>query len=251
MLRFLVLLLSFVICLNVVFADETSRILTKKLSKLGVKPDSVKQSPIPGLYQVMFGAELFYISADGRYVMRGNMIDLYTRTNLTEQAQNNLRKAALDKVKDEQMIIYPPKDKRHTITVFTDIDCPYCRQLNSEMQRINTLGIEVRYLLFPRTGIGSPSYDKAVSVFCAEDQTAAMDAAMLGKPVKKATCENPVNFHYMLGQAIGVVATPATVLEDGRLLLGYRPAQELAQILNGTVIGSQGVMPKGDQQLVQ
>lgn len=200
----------------------------------GATPDSIVAAPIKGLYQVAYGPKLFYVSADGRYLISGDMYDLKARSNLTEASRSKARVEAIDTLGKKAMIIYPAHGKvKHTITVFTDIDCPYCRKLHQGMKEMNDLGITVRYLAFPRAGIPSPSYDKAVSVWCAPDRNKAMDMAKDEDKIVPRTCaDNPVEKEYMLGQLMGVTGTPTIVMEDGSILPGYVPPQRLAQLLD-------------------
>ena len=121
--------------------------------------------------------------------------------------------------------------KKTAITVFTDIDCGYCRKLHQEVPELNRLGIEVRYLAYPRAGLESESYDKIVSAWCADDQRLALTRAKTGKKIESRDCKNPVAQHFALGGAVGVTGTPSIIFEDGRLLPGYLPAERLAQQL--------------------
>lgn len=200
----------------------------------GLVPDSITAAPIKGLYQVAYGPKLFYVSADGRYMFSGDMYDLKKRTNLTEAYTRKARVQAIADLSKKDMIVYPAHGKvKHTITVFTDIDCPYCRKLHEGMKAMNDLGITVRYLAFPRAGIPSPSYDKAVSVWCAPDPAKAMTLATdEGKIVPRSCAGNPVKKEYMLGEMLGVTGTPTIVLADGTLLPGYLPPQRLARLLD-------------------
>jgi thiol:disulfide interchange protein DsbC len=116
--------------------------------------------------------------------------------------------------------------------VFTDIDCGYCRKLHNEMAKYNAEGITVRYMPYPRSGLNTPSYYKAVSVWCSDDRRDALTRAKAGKDVPRATCDNPVQASLELGHQLGVTGTPALVLEDGQLLPGYVPAKKLSQVLD-------------------
>jgi thiol:disulfide interchange protein DsbC len=208
--------------------------LLAKLDTLvpGVRPDSIKPTPVAGIYEVAYGTEVVYFTADGRYMFNGSLFDMNTRQDLTDQTRNGARKAALDRLDEGDMVVYAPKDAKHTITVFTDVDCPYCRRLHAEMSQYQKLGIKVRYLLFPRAGVGSSSYKKAVSVWCADDRNRAMDLAKQGKSVEEKTCENPVKEQMRLGQVIGVRGTPAILFENGQMMPGYKPAKEIGLLLD-------------------
>lgn len=200
----------------------------------GRSPDSVTATPIPGIYEVAYGAQLFYVSEDGKYLFKGDIYDLQKRVSLTEEHRAGARLAALNALGESSMIIYPAKGKaKHTITVFTDIDCGYCRKLHQGMAEMNNLGITVRYLSFPRAGVNSDSYYKAVKVWCAKDRNKAMDLAKTDQPVAETkNCDAPILRHMALAQSFGVSYTPAIVLDDGRLIPGYLSPQQLASVLD-------------------
>jgi thiol:disulfide interchange protein DsbC len=195
----------------------------------GVDANSIKNTPIPGLYQIAFGPRVMYVSEDGRYMLQGNMMDLATRENLTEPALAKAKLSSLEQMGEENMIIYKPKVKKHTMTVFTDIDCGYCRKLHNQMDAYLEEGFEVRYLFFPRSGLNTPSYDKAVSVWCADDRNNALTKAKNRQSVESKTCDNPVKGHFELGMAMGVRGTPAILTDKGRLLPGYIPPSEIGR----------------------
>ena len=207
--------------------------ITKSLGKIfpGVTPDKIAPSPMEGVSEVLIGPRLMYVSNDGKYLLQGSLIDLKTRTDIGEERRNGIRLDALNDLGEEKMIVFPAKEQKHVITVFTDIDCGYCRKLHGEMDKYNAEGITVRYLMFPRAGIDSASYKKAVSVWCSKDQQDAMTRSKSGENVPNATCDNPVKEEYELGQLIGVRGTPAIVMEDGAMLPGYVPAARLVKAL--------------------
>ena len=193
----------------------------------GAQIDSIKPSIIPGYREVAVGGKVVYVSADGRYLMQGSLVDLNTRDNLTEVSEGALRRGQLDAVPRNRRIVFSPPNPKYRITVFTDIDCGYCRKLHSQINDYMNAGISVEYLFFPRAGIGSESFNKAVSVWCAADQRKAMTDAKLDKPVAKRTCTNPVTMDYALGQRVGVDGTPAIFAADGTQLGGYVPPEEM------------------------
>lgn len=197
----------------------------------GVEADSIEPSPIAGLYEVMIGPQLYYVSKDGKYLLTGKLYDIASKQDLTSSKVAEAKSKAIEAVGEKNMVIFAPEDYKYTVTVFTDIDCGYCRKLHNEMDQYNGLGIRVRYLMFPRAGIGSPSYDKAVSVWCSDDPQKAMTLAKSGKKIEPKTCENPVKSQYELGQVVGVTGTPAVFFDDGELLPGYLPAQRLLAYL--------------------
>jgi len=214
-------------------ADDQAEHVRQVVSGLmhGQEPDSVRKAAVPGFYEVTFGTEVYYVSGDGRYLFAGNLVDLERQQNLTERRLAEVRTGLLAEADEGSMIVYGDEDLPHTVTVFTDIDCGYCRKLHRGMAEMNELGIRVRYLAFPRAGVGSKSYDKAVSVWCANDRQAAMDRAKAGKQPEKAECDAPVKGHLALGKKLGVSGTPGLVLESGRLLPGYIPPKRLLKLL--------------------
>ena len=193
--------------------------------------DSVTASDLPGFYEVILGGQPLYVSADGRYLMSGALWDIGAKRNLTDARLAGLRKGALDGVGANERIIYPASQPKHVITVFTDIDCGYCRRLHQQMAEYNNAGITVEYLFFPRSGIGSESYDKAVSVWCAADRNVALTKAKNGEAVENKTCTNPIAAQFDLGHKVGVSGTPAVIAEDGTQIGGYlTPEQMIARL---------------------
>lgn len=197
----------------------------------GASIDSIAESEVPNFYQVVLQGQVVYVSGDGRFLLQGSVFDIKNKTDLTEAARAEIRRNALASVGPEQRIIYPAKDEKYSVTVFTDIDCGYCRRMHQEMAEYNKRGISVEYLFFPRAGIGSESYDKAVSVWCADDRNQAMDLAKGGATPAKKTCDNPVSHDYELGQRIAVTGTPAVFTKEGVQLGGYLPPEQLLQRL--------------------
>ena len=199
----------------------------------GVKVEHIQPSPIDGVYEVgIEGNDVVYVSADGRYLLSGTLIDLVTRENLTERVLAAQRMHVLEGAPEDSMIIYEPDgDAKHTITTFTDIDCPYCRKMHREIAMMNRMGIRVRYMLFPRAGVNSLSYKKAVSVWCADDSQTELTKAKAGAMPPERDCENPVREHMALARRLGLRGTPYTITETGRAIGGYVPAPELLESL--------------------
>jgi thiol:disulfide interchange protein DsbC len=191
--------------------------------------DSIKKTPIANLFEANVGGQIIYFSADGKYLLQGALVESATRRNLTEESQSGVRLVELKKLSAADMIAFPARGgkAKHTIKVFTDIDCGYCRKLHTDMAQLNELGIEVQYLWFPRAGNPSDSWRKATAVWCAKDQRKAMTDAKNGLDPGDATCTNPIDKDYQLGQRIGVNGTPAIFTTDGSLLAGYMPPQAL------------------------
>jgi thiol:disulfide interchange protein DsbC len=204
-----------------------------KLLPAGSKLEDIRPSPISGIYEFTQGADVSYLTADGKFFLDGNVYDMHSRENLTEQVRTHARVAMINAVPESQMLIFSPPNPKYTITVFTDVDCQYCRKLHSEIGELNRLGIRVRYMFFPRTGPNTESWIKAEVVWCSPDRNEAFTRAKLGAnlDLKKACPMNPVAREYQLGQDIGVRGTPAIVTERGDYIAGYLPPlQLLAQI---------------------
>ena len=197
-----------------------------------MEPDHVIETGMGGMYEARFGSIIVYLSGDGRYMLRGDLIDLAAGRNVTEETRRSIRAETVGALGEANMIVFEPDAVKHTITVFTDVDCGYCARMHRQMADYNRLGIKIRYTAFPRAGVGSDTYDKMVSVWCARDQRAAMTDAKAGLEIAVAGCDNPVRDQYEAGKAIGVTGTPAIVLESGELIPGYVPPEDLASRLD-------------------
>ena len=188
-----------------------------------------RETQIHGLYEFISGSKLYYVSEDGESFIEGSLIDVQNNKDLTAARLGEARIAELDKVGLNNMITFKPKKTKHAIYVFTDIDCGYCRKLHSEIDQYLNAGIEVRYLFFPRAGLGSDSYNKAVAVWCAKDRQAALTKAKQGEGIEMKQCDNPVQAHMKLGEDFGASGTPMIVTEKGTIIPGYVNAISLAQ----------------------
>ncbi|HTV98182.1 MAG TPA: DsbC family protein [Steroidobacteraceae bacterium] len=212
-------------------ADPRAALL--KLLPAGSKIEDLTPSPIPGIYQFVQGAEVSYLTADGKFFLDGNLYDMATRTNLTETLRARARASLIAAVPESQMLVFSPKNPLYTITVFTDVDCPYCRKLHSDMPELNKLGVRVRYMFYPRTGPNTESWRKAEVIWCSADRNDALTRAKLGAQLDmNKTCgPTPVAREYALGQSIGVRGTPAIVTESGDFINGYMPPRDLLQAI--------------------
>lgn len=200
--------------------------------RLDVKIGDIKPSPIPGLYEIRSGVEVGYVSVDGRFYVDGDVFDMTSKANLTEQRRQEGRIGLLAGISDIDAIVFAPTGPvRHTLTVFTDIDCGYCRRLHQEIGELNGLGIRVRYLMYPRNGPDSESWRKAEAVWCNGDRRDALTRAKRGETVKSAKCETPIAAHYALGRQLAIQGTPGIFTDRGEYLAGYMPAANLAEYL--------------------
>lgn len=193
---------------------------------------SIRKSEVDGLYEVLLGPDLIYASSDGRYILQGDLIDMQEKRNLSEEQRSNTRKGILVGIPADEYIEFAPAKRKYTVYVFTDIDCGYCRRLHKDMSELNKRGIAVRYLAFPRAGIGSETFRQMEDVWCSSDRNKAMNEAKQGMRVSKKSCDNPVARQFTLGQDIGVRGTPAIYTEQGQSISGYLPPDKLLQALN-------------------
>ena len=193
---------------------------------------AISETPVEGVLQVQINGDIVYASSDGKYLIQGRLIDLETREDLTETSKTGVRKELMAGIDESKQIKFSPTDPDYTLTVFTDIDCGYCRKLHAQVEEYNKQGIAINYMWFPRAGIGSRSYEKAVAVWCASDQQTALTEAKLGSEPDPDQCDNPVAEQYQLGIELGVTGTPALLTANGQLIPGYVPPDKLRERLD-------------------
>ncbi len=217
---------------GVVPADVRTRVVSKLQ---GVKPSDVSSSPIPGLYEVRMGGLVAYVSEDGKFLVSGDVYDLESQTNLTAGRRNSARAKALAAARESDMIVFSPANPKMTVTVFTDIDCGYCRKFHSQIAEYNKAGIRVRYMSYPRTGPGTESWRAAESVWCAADRKDALTRAKRDEAVKSKSCGDAViKTQYELGDDLGVEGTPAIFTSTGDYVGGYLAPAQLVQTIQET-----------------
>ena len=204
-------------------AEKLKQALAKSMPN--VQATRISATPVEGLYEVIVGSQVVYMSVDARYMIEGDLFDLKTKRNVSEEAKSVIRLAAIEKLGPDNMLVYKPEKVKNTITVVTDIDCPYCRRLHNEIPDYMKNEVQVRYIFMPLKG--AADMKKTVSVWCSDNQQTALDTAKSGGKVEDKTCDNPINDHLALARELGVRGTPAILLEDGRLLPGYVPVDKL------------------------
>jgi thiol:disulfide interchange protein DsbC len=203
--------------------------IAKKFPDISI--DAVRVSAMKGVYEVIMGADTAYVSADGKFLIAGDMYEIDSRTNLTEAGRQKTRVDALAKLDERDMIVFKPETVKHTITVFTDVECGYCRKLHSEVKQLTDLGIKVRYLAYPRAGPGTDDWRKMEAVWCSKDRNNAITEAKAGHEVKSAQCSAPVAKQWKLGETMGVRGTPAIFTSSGDYIGGYlTPGQMLKEL---------------------
>lgn len=221
---------------NPVWADDDAELeaVRAKMDSMfqEISPENVKRSPVDGWYAVQKGSIVAYVSADGRYLLQGDLIDLDNQVNLSERSRTDARRDLMSAVTDEEVILFSPANVRHSVTVFTDVDCTYCRKLHSQIDEYLAQGIEIRYMMYPRGGPASRSWNTSEDVWCAKDRNDALTAAKSDRKFDTENCDaSTISKHYILGQNVGLSGTPAIVFDDGTLVSGYLPPATLASRL--------------------
>lgn len=207
--------------------------LTASMPLLKIEKKNISPTQIKGLYELIVGANIYYVSIDGKYLIQGHLFDLMKKKDLTEEKLIVAKASMINAVPLEEMIIFKSPVQKYVINIFTDIDCGYCRKLHAEIDQYMAEGITIRYLFFPRAGKDSESYEKAVSVWCADDKNTALTIAKSNKaPLTKKTCKNPLDKQMALGNELGVRGTPMMISPKGYVYPGYMSAKKLAVALS-------------------
>jgi thiol:disulfide interchange protein DsbC len=221
---------------NIALAHDDSEGVKQKLVAQvpELKDATVTPTPIDGIYTVQHGAFIFYSSSDAKYVMRGQLLNLAEKRNLTEIAIMKFRETEFAKLADKDTMIYMPTSGKytHTITVFTDVDCQYCQKLHALLPKALAADIRVRYVFFPRSGVDTPSFNKAVHAWCNQQTPGELEQMMKGEmPAKLMTCTNPIAKHFDLATSLGLQGTPSILLADGTLIPGLVPVEDLIKLV--------------------
>lgn len=218
-------------------AQPPSKQITDGVKNLAptAKISSIETTPITGVSEITLDSDsiedVFYITNDGKFLISGNIIETNSKVNLTENKKSSLRKDIVSDFDKNNRIDFFPENMKHHVTVYTDIDCGYCRKLHGEIKQYNDLGIGISYLLYPRSGINSASYNKAVTAWCAVDRKEAMTQSQNGIVLAPKQCDNPIQQHYASGNKVGIKGTPNIVTDKGLLIPTYMPPTALLQKL--------------------
>jgi thiol:disulfide interchange protein DsbC len=202
-----------------------------------VEIDQVSAAPLPGFQEVIVGGQPIYISNDGKYLMQGTLYDIQSKTNLGEASMAKVRHKLMQSMPVSDRIVFAPANPKYTVTIFTDVECGYCRKLHSQIADYNRQGIEVQYVAFPRMGLGSEDFKKMVAVWCSADPKKALTDAKNDRAVPYRNCKNPVTMQYNLGQRMGLTGTPMILASDGTQLGGYIPPKQLRAELDKLAAG--------------
>ncbi len=225
---FLLVLLIATTWTSAVQALDTAKVQAQLAKALGdARVENIQPSSLPGIYSVKLNGKLVYVSSDGRYLLQGSLFDLQTGSNLTTLS-------VMESIEDSSTIVFSPKEVKHTVTIFTDTSCGYCRKLHQEVPKLNANGIKVRYLLYPRAGPQSNVAAILQSIWCSDNQQEAMTTAKAGGTVPSKQCDNPINKHIELAQQLGLRGTPMLITDNGTVIPGYKPADMLISDLNAS-----------------
>ena len=212
-------------------ADARARDAIRKLNAR-VQIDRIGAAPLPGFREVLVSGQTLYVSDDGRYLLQGSLYDMERKQDLSQASVASLRRELLGTVPVADRIVFAPANPKYTVSVFTDVECGFCRKLHSQIADYNREGIAVQYLAVPRMGIGSPDFQKMVNVWCATDRRKALTDAKNDRPVPLRNCKNPVTMEYDIGRRVGLEGTPMIVAADGTAMPGYMPPKELRAALD-------------------
>lgn len=213
--------------------DEIGERITDRLP--GFVVSSLMATEVQGLFEVVSDGRIYYIDESAEYLIDGSLIRLEDRLNVTDSRLGSIHMGLIEGVDEKTMLIYEPVEaSTRSITVFTDISCGYCRRLHAEIDTLLEEGIRIRYLMFPRGGIGSQGHKDLESVWCADDPQAAMTNAKAGGKIEAKSCPNPIEEHVALAERLGLRGTPLIYTDSGEKIPGYREASVLAQMINNS-----------------
>lgn len=220
--------------------EARARDTIRKLAP-NVRIDQISAAPVKGFREAILDGQVFYVSDDGKYVMQGALYDASTRENLAKDSMNKLRRKLLATIPVGDRIVFAPANPKYTVSVFTDVECGYCRKFHAQIAEYNKQGIAVQYLAFPRMGLGSEDYKKMVSVWCATDRRKALTDAKNDRPPQAKDCKNPVTMEYDVGRRVGLQGTPMILAPDGSELGGYVEPVRLRAALDQIAAGKEAV----------
>jgi thiol:disulfide interchange protein DsbC len=226
--------ISFVFILFSLFIASDEEIIRNSLEKIlpaGSEIESIQESFIPGLYSVYYGdLEPIYVTKDGNFFIYGDIykINIDSISNITDLEISKRRSIILSNLTSSELISFKSKNEKYSVTVFTDVDCGYCRKLHNQIEEYNKLGITINYAAFPRSGLGTDSFTKMVNAWCSDNTKLSLTRLKNNKVVDTNFCDNqPVSKHYAIGKKLGVTGTPAIFSTDGILIPGYLSPEDL------------------------
>jgi thiol:disulfide interchange protein DsbC len=212
--------------------EKLSAVLLERLP--GLKIESIRKLPQIDLYEVVHnGRRILYTDAAGDLGLFGNLVDLKTRTNLTEARQNELNVVDFAALPLDKAIVKVKGKGTRKMAVFTDPDCPYCKRLENELKNVDDVIVYV--FLYPIAQLHPDAPRKARAVWCAADPVGAWDALMLqGKepPTAAESCKDPIGDIAKVAEQLNIQGTPGLVFSSGRLVPGAIGAKQIEELLD-------------------
>ena len=225
------ILFSLIIITNSVIANVDTVFNQLKPFFPTITTENIKNSELDGFYEVVLTnpeIDVLYISLDGRYVIQGAITDIELMTNLSTKRINAERINILNSIDESNKIVFKAENEQYIVHVFTDVDCPYCAKLHSNMQGMNALGITVKYLAAPIEQLHPNAQSAMEKIWCAEDTAIAMHNYKTNRYLPNSRdCINPVEEQLAISKQLGVNGTPSIFLENGSNVPGYQEPNEL------------------------
>ena len=236
--KYKLLMYSLILFSLTTYSDEL--LIKEKISGIlppGTQIEKIEESSFPNIYKVYYGdIQPLYVSKSGKYFLYGDMFEINSSEiiNLTALDIKKQRISLMKEINQDELISFSSDDEIYSVTVFTDVDCGYCRKLHNEIKAYNKLGISINYAAFPRSGIGTEAFTKMVGAWCSTNPKKSITYLKDGKKLDLNICDSqPVSKHYVIGQSLGVTGTPSMFTQDGEIFPGYVSPKELLERLKG------------------
>ena len=230
--KYKLLMYSLILFSLITYSDEL--LIKEKISGIlppGTQIEKIEESSFPNIYKVYYGdIQPLYVSKSGKYFLYGDMFEINSSEiiNLTALDIKKQRISLMKEINKDELISFSSDDETYSVTVFTDVDCGYCRKLHNEIKAYNKLGISINYAAFPRSGIGTEAFTKMVGAWCSTNPKQSITYLKDGKKLDLNFCDSqPVSKHYAIGKKIGITGTPAIISSEGELFPGYYSPQDL------------------------
>ena len=230
--KYKLLMYSLILFSLTTYSDEL--LIKEKISGIlppGTQIEKIEESSFPNIYKVYYGdIQPLYVSKSGKYFLYGDMFEINSSEiiNLTALDIKKQRISLMKEINQDELISFSSDDEIYSVTVFTDVDCGYCRKLHNEIRAYNKLGISINYAAFPRSGIGTEAFTKMVGAWCSTNPKQSITYLKDGKKLDLNFCDSqPVSKHYAIGKKIGITGTPAIISSEGELFPGYYSPQDL------------------------
>jgi thiol:disulfide interchange protein DsbC len=218
-------------------ADEESvkKAFQAKFPKATV--DTVTKLPDLGLYEIVIprGDEPIIIYTDDqfRYMFQGNLVETKNMVDLTEKTRAKLTAIDFNSLPLDKAIKKVKGNGSRKIAVFSDPDCPFCKRIEQEFEKVNDVTIYI--LLYPIEQLHPKAVGKAKQIWCSPNRQKAWDEYMLKgtAPTATADCDNPVEALMEFGRKRGINGTPTLVFADGSRVPGALTAAQLEAQFSG------------------